>query len=168
MTTRREAAHRQHAFRTRQLEEFYGPLLSMRQEIQARSELRVKLQQAVDQRHFVDLLGAAPSDVDAASDAHLPTIIKNIQDESQTFKDTLMPRYREMINTFREKMWLAEPETRGYFRQLIEFVDVWDKILDERLPGEVALEIGHTEQKLKPFYSHLEEMHDRLRRQLKA
>jgi hypothetical protein len=53
-----------------------------------------------------------------------------------------MPRYREMISVFREKMWLADPETRKFFSELVEFVDVWDKILDNHLPRAVAPEIG--------------------------
>jgi hypothetical protein len=63
-------------------------------------------------------------------------------------------------------MWLAEPETRKHFAPLIEFVDVWDKILSDRLPSTFAPAIGHTEQNLKPFYSHLEATHDRIRAEL--
>jgi hypothetical protein len=113
-----------------------------------------------------DMLRAGPGGVEAASDVHIPAIIANVQDENQTFRDVLMPRYREMISTFREKMWLAEPETRGYFGQLVEFVDVWDKILADKLPRSVAITIKHTEENLKPFYQHLAEMHDRFRTEI--
>jgi hypothetical protein len=58
---------------------------------------------------------------------------------------------------------LAEPETRKYFKTLIEFVDVWDKILADKLPHSIAPAIGHTEQNLQPFYQHIEEVHDRIR-----
>ena len=95
-------------------------------------------------------------------------ILRNIQDETQTFAEVLMPRYRELIDVFRNKMWLAEPETRIYFPALVEFVDVWDKILANRVPREIAPAIGHTEENLKPFYSHLEAIHDRLRAKLSA
>jgi hypothetical protein len=77
-----------------------------------------------------------------------------------------MPRYREMIDVFRDKMWLAEPETREYFKSLIEFVDVWDKVLAEKLPPSVAKAIDHSEQNLHPFYHHLERMHDRFRSEI--
>jgi hypothetical protein len=63
-----------------------------------------------------------------------------------------------MIDTFRYKMWLAEPETREYFGQLIEFVDVWDKILDNKLTRSLAQAINHTEANLKPFYTHLQDV----------
>jgi hypothetical protein len=96
--------------------------------------LRVKIQEAVDQAHVEDMLNAGPGGVEAASDPHLPGILKTVKDENQTFRELLMPRYREMVEVFRSKMWLAEPETRKHFAPLIEFVDVWDKILDDRLP----------------------------------
>jgi hypothetical protein len=167
MTGRREAAARTVAFKKQQLEQFYGPLLSMRSEIRARSELRVKLQSAIDNSHVSDMLLAGPGRVETTSDPHIPAVLANVQDENQTFREVLMPRYRDMINTFREKMWLAEPETREFFPQLVEFVDVWDKILGEKLPRSVAVVIGHTEHNLTDFYRHIAEVHDRLRSEIK-
>jgi hypothetical protein len=163
LTGRREKTAREVAFRKQQLEQLYGPLLATHKEIRARGELRVKLQQAIDDGHLRDMLLAGPGKIEVASDVHVPAIIKNIVDEGATFREVLMPRYREMIKVFRDKMWLAEPETRKYFPDLIEFVDVWDKILDDRLPRSIASAIGHTESNLKPFYQHLEQEHDRLR-----
>ena len=43
LTSRREITSRKHAFVTKQLQEFYSPLLGLRQEIRVRSELREKL-----------------------------------------------------------------------------------------------------------------------------
>jgi hypothetical protein len=163
----REAGARRIAFKKQQLELLYGPLLSMHREIRARSELRLKLQTALDSSHMEDMLHAGRAGVEAASDVHLPAIVANVQDENQTFRDVLMPRYRDMVSTFREKMWLAEPETREFFPELVEFVDVWDKILVDKLPRSIAVTIGHTEENLKPFYKHLAAMHDRLRSDVK-
>jgi hypothetical protein len=156
MTDRRERIARALAFRRQQLEQFYGPLLAMHNEIRARSELRVKLQRAIDDEDNKHMLSVGPGKTGSA-------ILANVLDENETFLNVLMPRYREMIEVFRQKMWLAEPETREYFNYLIEFVDVWDKILDEKLPRPIAPAIGHTEENLRPFYRHLEEVHDRLR-----
>ena len=100
---------------------------------------------------------------EAASDPYIPAIHKNVLDENETFKELLMPKYRYMVTIFQQKMWLAEPETRPFLPKLVEFVYVWDKILNSRLPREIAGVIGHTEENLKPFYTHLEQMHDRLR-----
>jgi hypothetical protein len=165
-TSRREAKSRLVAFKKQQLEQFYGPLLAMYKEVRARSELRVKLQNALDEPHLRAMLSAGPDRVERVSDQHVPAIVANVQDEMQTFRDVLMPRYREMITTFGDKMWLAEPETRAYFGPLIEFVDVWDKILAKTLPPSAAIEINHTERNLHPFYQNLEVMNDRLRREI--
>src|SRR5262249_8842001 len=167
MTIRREMAARAVQFRKQQLEQFYGPLLAMHKEIRARSELRVKLQEAIDAQHMADMLHAGPGKTEEASDAHLPAILTNIRDENETFRTVLMPRYHEMIDVFRDKMWLAEPQTREYFKSLVEFVDVWDKILANKLPHSIAPAIDHTEQNLHPFYQHLEEVHDRIRLEIR-
>jgi hypothetical protein len=163
---KRERATRRAEFLTRQLQEFYGPLLSMRKEILARSELRVKIQQSADSLHLRDLVEAGPGRQDDVTDGYLPGLLKMVRDENETFENILMPRYREMVSLFREKMWLAEPETRSHFAALVEFVDVWDKILREALPREIAPAIGHTEENLKPLYANLESIHDRLRGEL--
>ncbi|QHP67457.1 hypothetical protein EI171_08475 [Bradyrhizobium sp. LCT2] len=162
MTNRREAANRRVAFKKQQLEQFYGPLLAAHKELRARSELRVKLQTALDDAHTEDMLRTGRERLEAASDPHISAITTNVQDENQTFREVLMPRYRQMIDTFRDKMWLAERETRPFFQQLIEFVDVWDKILADKLPRSAAVTINHTEKNLTPFYEHLEKIHDRL------
>jgi hypothetical protein len=146
LTSRRERAKRRVEFCTRQLDEFYGPLLSLHKEIRARGELRVKIQEKISTKESL-------------------YILQIVDDENKTL-GVLMPRYQEMVNVFRTKMWLAEPETRVHFPVLIEFVDVWDKILSDRLPREIAPAIGHTEANLKPFYSHLEATHDRLRSEI--
>ena len=80
MTIRRETAARAVQFRKQQLEQFYGPLLAMRKEIQTRSELRVKLQEAIDAQHMKDMLHAGPGKTEEASDAHLPAILTNIRE----------------------------------------------------------------------------------------
>jgi hypothetical protein len=68
-----------------------------------------------------------------------------------------------MLAIFREKLWLAAPETRAFLGPLSDFVDIWDRWLAEAIPPEVIKNLGHTEQPLEPFYEHLEKKHDELR-----
>jgi hypothetical protein len=168
LAERRDRTTREVAFRTRQLEELYGPLLSLRKEIRAHSELREKLQRAIDDQHARTMLLPGPGKVASASDRFIDPVVKNVKDENETFRQLLMPRYHDMVKIFQEKMWLAEPETRDYFPKLVEFVFVWDRMLDGRLPHEVAPAIGHTEQNLNPFYTHLERITDASRMQIGA
>jgi hypothetical protein len=150
----------------RKLIDFYGPLLSLHREILAKSELRLKVENAADALHAQAMLDAGPRGVEEASDTHISGIMQTIEDANQTFREVLMPRYQDMVRVFRENMWLAEPETREHFPALIEFVDIWDKIVSDRLPRSIAPAIGHTEENLKPFYSNLVSVHDRLRSEL--
>jgi|SRR5580658_500112 hypothetical protein len=172
LSDRREREKRRNDFITRQLAEFYGPLVSMRAEIQARSALRLKIQTAQDQNHMNDLLDAqlhgGPNAVKEMNDDNIPPMLDVMRDEYKIFTDVMMPLYRNMLQTFRDRMWLAETETRDYLPALVEFVDVWERHLRGTMPGEVLLEINHTEQNLHPFYDHLKSTHDRLRHVLAA
>jgi hypothetical protein len=76
LTTKREAAARRHDSQLRKLKEFYGPLLSLRAEILAKSELRVKVQEAVGRLHAEAMLKAGPAHVSEASDAICPEFCK--------------------------------------------------------------------------------------------
>jgi hypothetical protein len=55
---RREREKRRIDFITRQLSEFYGPLVSIRSEIRARGELRLKIGTAIDEKHVRGLRDA--------------------------------------------------------------------------------------------------------------
>ena len=91
-----------------------------------------------------------------------------IDDDNSTHLEIVMPMYREMVKIFREKMWLAELETRTYFSTLIEFVDIWDRWLRKALPGHVLQKLEHSEEKLHAFYSHIETATDALRTKLSS
>jgi uncharacterized protein Usg len=164
---RREREKRRTDFITRQLSELYGPLVSLRAGIRTRSELRVKIQDAAEriwkEKARPDYSLAETHQFANERRAEFKAII---EDDSTTFKTVLLPDYQQMLTTFREKMWLAEPETRAYFPNLVEFIDVWERYMRGTLPGEVVQEIEHGEQWLHPFYKHLEETHDLLRRKL--
>jgi len=68
-----------------------------------------------------------------------------------------------MLSIFRDNLWLAEPETRLHFDELLKFVDIWERWLSRSIPIEVVRSLGHTEARLKTFYEHLEDKHDELR-----
>jgi hypothetical protein len=161
LSNRRESAKRRIEFHTRQLEDFYGPLLSLRSYIKAHSELRVKLEQALDALHQDEVENTRQGrEISSAA------IIANIDEANETFRDVLMPLYRDMIKVFRDRIWLAEPSTRMHFQALIEFVEVWEKVLKGTLERAAARKIGHSEKNLHPFYNNLERVLDRLRREI--
>jgi hypothetical protein len=74
--------------------------------------------------------------------------------------------YREMLTIFRDNYWLAEPETKEFYSGLVEYVEVWNRWKAKSVTGETIREIGHTEEKLKPFYQELEKRTEILRSEL--
>jgi hypothetical protein len=176
LTNRREQKKQRSDFITRQLSEFYGPLVSMRTEIRARGELRLKIETAMNEGHMRNLLNAGQYGYQnermeataRVTDEAIPPMLAVMRDEFKIFTDVLMPLYRKMLETFRDKIWLADTETRQYLPALIEFVDVWERHIRGVMPDEVVREIKHTEENLRPFYDHLTSTHDRLRDMLTA
>ncbi|MGQ0663755.1 MAG: hypothetical protein ACT4P2_09240 [Pseudomonadota bacterium] len=96
-------------------------------------------------------------------DEHSPQFKAIIEYDNKQLRETLLPAYRQMAATFRDKLWLAEVETRDFYPRLIEFIEIWDRSIDESLPTEVLEALGHTEKKLHPFFEHLQATLDRLR-----
>jgi hypothetical protein len=169
LTARREIRQRRHAFRERQLREFYSPMLGLRNEIKMRSELRVKVHDAAGSA-WVTLAERAQAVSPEASqrliDSRGPDFDKAIEYDNTKLEEALLPLYRQMAQLFRENLWLAEVETRAHYQKLIEFIDIWDRWIAKSIPAEVLKSLGHSEKGLHPFYQHLEEKHDQLRAQV--
>lgn len=170
LTLRRDKAQRQHDFTARQLQEFYSPLLAIRTEIRARSELRVQIHQKADEV-WRKLCAEArdrggPDALGDLENRRWPTFEKLTQYDNRQLTEQLLPEYRKMIGIFRDKFWLAEPESRAHFDALIAFMELWDRWLDKSIPAEVVQLLGHEEETLYPFYEDLESTHEELRGKL--
>jgi len=169
LTGRRERRQRRLAFVERQLKDFYSPLLGLRKEIRTRSELRVRIHNAADAawRQLCD--DARNVNVEALqklSQTRGPEFTSLIEYDNKQLQEDLLPAYREMVKLFRESLWLADPDTREHYQQLLEFVELWDRWLAKSIPAEVIQSLEHSEENLKAFYDHLQERHDALRAKL--
>lgn len=170
LSGRRETRQRQLAFVERQLRDFYSPLLGIRNEIRMRSELRVRLREAADaewrklceEKRKIGV--GALQQLTAERGQEFTDIIEY---DNRQLKQDLIPAYRKMVNLFRDNIWLAEPETKEFFRPLLEFVEVWERWLAKTLPPEVIEALEHGEESLHPFYDHLKNKHGELREKLK-
>ncbi|MFA5844784.1 MAG: hypothetical protein WC971_08145 [Coriobacteriia bacterium] len=166
LTGCRERSHRCLAFLERQLRDFYSPMLGLRNEIQMRGELRVQIQTAADaawrglaketRRNGV----RAPEQFSAERE---PEFKKLIEYDNTQLERELLPAYRRMVSLFRDNYWLADLDTRGFYQQLVQFVELWERWLADAIPWEVIERLGHSEENLQAFYAHLEEKHDSLR-----
>ncbi len=145
-----------------QLQDFYSPMLGVRSEIKAKSEVRLKITSIASQA-FTEEFGTGslgerrgpPSDVAEKYEA--------IQDYNNTqLRESLIPLYRQMLDHFTHHMHLAEHSTRVHYDSLCEFVEIWNRSLDESLPSKVAERLSHDEGTLQDLYSDLQFHFNRL------
>ncbi|MSO88835.1 MAG: hypothetical protein EXQ89_02505 [Rhodospirillaceae bacterium] len=171
LADRREVVKRRYEFIARQLSEFYAPLLGIRMEIRARSEVRLRIdktakaawQELCEQSREIGIEALQKLTKERAPEFSAITDYENKQ-----LREALLPAYRKMVEIFRDKSWLAEADTRDFFPTLVEFIEIWDRHIGESLPFEVNMALGHSEEKLHPLYDNLQTTHDRLRSILAA
>jgi hypothetical protein len=166
---RRDRQQRRHDFVTQQLRHFYSPLLGLRSEIRMRSEFRLKVHDIANsawQTLCGDARKVGPEALAGLSKERFPEFDKIIKYDNRQLVDRLLPAYRKMVEIFRENLWLAEPETKAHFAKLLEFIDIWDRSVEDSLPREVLVLLGHDEKSLEPLYKNLQETHDSLRSRL--
>jgi hypothetical protein len=152
---RQLVAQRRLGFVERQLTEFYAPLAGLRKQIRAKSELRLKISNAANGawRDICSSYGGQPVH---DHEARFAPFKKIIDYENDQLKNELVPMYRQMLAHFTEHYHLADAETPNYYEGFLEFVELWNRWLVDSIPGEVIQRLGHTEEKIKRFYDHLE------------
>jgi hypothetical protein len=169
LTARRERTTRRYAFLTQQLQALYGPLLGMRNEIRALSEMRETVSEAANAAWAEISDRTRSMDPDRARDVTRergPDFQAIIEYDNTKLREVLLPRYRQMLDTFRGNLGLARPESLPYFATFVHYLDVWDRAQAETLPYEVRTRIGHAEASLTPLYEHIERTVDELRNAL--
>ena len=168
LTSRREVKQRKLAFLEKQLSTFYSPMLGLRNEISAYGAFRLRVQNEADAAWRQ--LCAENYDVEALqriSNQRGSEFARIIEYDNAKLHEELLPAYRKMVELFRDCYWLAESETRAYYPELLEFTEVWNRWNDKALPPEVLKRLEHGEDNLAPFYAHIEQMHDAIRKKLK-
>lgn len=160
---RNESAKRRLDFAEKQLRELYSPLLGIRSEIRALSELRVRVQ---DEAGVVwrELAGRQRA-LDREKEKKFLGIIEHHNEQRRSI---LIPHYRKMASALREGFFLAEASKREHLPALIEFVELWERFLDKTIPAEVIGRLDVTEENLKPLYENVENTFLELRQKLRA
>lgn len=158
-------------FCARQLREFYSPLLGLREEIRILCEFRGEVsKQGHDVWQELCALGQQVKDPEVMR-KFLEPEVKHIEGEveynNRQLSERLIPAYKRMIQHFRENFWLADPETRKFFPDLVKFVEGWERFLSRTHSPEVMRRIDVNETKLLQFYRHLQDTHNALRERLR-
>lgn len=136
-----------------------------------RSEIRVKVHDAAG-AIWPDLCEDArarggPEALQRLTETRWPEFERLIEYDNKQLFQELLPLYRRMAELFRTNYWLAEPDTRAFFPELVEFVELWNRSEQKSLPVEVVQRLRHGEEKLNDFYAHLRKKHDELREKVR-
>jgi len=152
---RQLVVQRRLAFLERQLVEFYAPLAGIRQQIRAKSELRLKVSEAAEAA-WQDICASYEGQPMHDHEERFAPFKQIIEYDNEQLRAELLPMYREMLALFTERYHLAASDTRAFYQPFLEFVEIWNRWLAESLPAEVLKKLGHREENVHPFYEHLE------------
>lgn len=145
-------------FIEKQLKEFYSPLLGIHKYIDAKSCVRLKFKNISDE----NLKKNPITEIDPSFEVD----DNEIQYNNKQFEGDLLPMYREMLKIFRDNYWLAESETKAFYKILVEYVEGWDRWNAKTIRPQAMRESGHSEKNLEPFYKELEIRMEVLRSEL--
>jgi hypothetical protein len=138
-------------------------------QVAARREHRQSIEKAIDknwERLAPEMrkMGATHQTISELLSSQLDRLT---DDDKKHLEEVMLPDFCEMLRLFREKMWLAEPNTIPHFETIIEYVDNWELSLRGVTRGSVTIELQRaTDAKLRQFYTTLEATYDRLRGEL--
>jgi len=161
ITERRQARVRD------KLDKFYSPLLAIRMQIKAKSEVRQKVHRTANSEWQSLLAGVDSPEAKARIDAERsPAYTAIYKYSAEQVINDLVPLYKQMVEIFTSNMQFAEEPTRKYFGTLVEFVELWNRQLLQAMPPEVVVALNQDEKQLYPFYDDLETQFKKLRKQL--
>ena len=148
----------------RQIREFYSPMLGCLNQIEAKGVARYEISQASD-KAWKKIVDHHPKPFED-HEKYFEPFKRSIDYDNDQLRNELIPLYDKMISIFSENLDLAFPETKKWYSELTQFVEIWHRWLDGSLPSEVIQEMNHTEERLKPFYKNLNDSLDKLQKSL--
>lgn len=157
------------AFIQKQMSEFYSPIAGCRKRIRAKSEVREKVSSSAHEawKELCAPYTEAKQPMHNHAEQYEP-YGKIIEYDNNQLREELMPLYRKMLDLFTEKYWLADEDTRAYYQDFLEFVEIWERYLARALPGDVIQKLGHSEENVLPFYEHVERKLSALQEEVNA
>ncbi|MGA3083067.1 MAG: hypothetical protein ABSD44_17080, partial [Terracidiphilus sp.] len=163
VTAHSQRADRRNARIREQLEGFYSPLIGIRDEIRAKSVVRMNVHSATGSAWIkkVELNDRNPS-----GDGK-DKFDKVYEYSNEQMEKDLVPLYQKMLELYLKNKWLAEPSTLKFNYEFVEFVELWKRYFADSLPREVLGEMEHSEKKLYPLYKDLQDTFDRLTNELR-
>jgi len=154
----REKATRKYSFFEQKAKEFYAPIVGMRQEILAKSKLRVKLR-GLGAEGWAELTERTkdlpPHEQQKIDLERWPEYERLLETGDEEFLKEMLPLYNKMLDLFREKQLYINKSTNDHYYSLLEFVFIWNYYNKKVLPREVIKKLDHSEKPLEPFYDNI-------------
>ena len=164
---RNEARRRRLEFITKQLTDFYGPLVGLKADIEARAYREGFVSAAAAAMWEARLLDVSDPVKRESILAAKSAEIEGLQGRYfAAQRDEVLPMYREMKRIFSEGMWLADSSTTPFYRDLCDHIDSLDQLLNLRLAYETLLLVGPQDFKLNKFYLHLDAIVESLKSEI--
>ena len=168
LTLRNQRQERRHSRVREQLEQFYSPLLSLRETIRSKTLTMAGLADAAKAALIENPRPALRDSDDNPVSPVLPEEFEAILDyQHRQFADELLPLYAKMLTIFSDHYWLAEPSTRAHHNALAYFVEIWEQTVKGNVPAAVVEGLSHSEASLLPLDRDLLQQLERLRSELK-
>ena len=148
-------------FITKQITEFYSPILGYIYRIEASNLLQEELS---------ELAGEAWKEIVANNDKN-----ENLDEEFKPFKklieydnkitnEEVLSLFYKMHDIFTQNYWLAENSTKQHYLKLSRFVDVWKRFQNDSIPRQVLWKMEKDEDLLIPFKTDIKNKLDYLKK----
>ena len=111
LTTIREKTNRRHEFISKQLTNFYSPLLALRKELEAIGQVGVTISDVANKvwREMCSKYKGNPSELQKFTQEKGDKFTKIIDYDNEYLEKESIPAYHNMIEIFRNNIMLAEP-----------------------------------------------------------
>jgi len=153
ITIYRDNQERRHKFIKQQCEEFYAPMVGLRREIRAKSEARLRIRDNVHavrakKRESGEWTPAIQREHDDRDKLSFESLIDY---DNKQLAEEIIPAFRQMRDLFRERGWLAELRAREHHQELVEFVEIWNRVLKDSVPLDAINHLNMMKQSLNLF-----------------
>ena len=153
-------------YKERQLNELYSPILGIIKEIQAKSMVRELINEKANEawKESIKEWEASNKSLEGPNIKPYEEIINY---NNAQLKEELVPGYKKIISLITENYSLADEETTKWYNVLFEFIEIWNRSLNNSLPIDVVRKLDHREAKHIEFYNHVENQEAKIKIELK-
>lgn len=152
---RRSKFEKERDFTYQQITKFYSPLVVLQKRIETIKKLKKEFSYAGNEackKRYKD--GHMYNDEDKK---YSKQIKKEIEIRNQEFPKYILPLYDRMVDIFEKNYWLAENNTKNFYKTLLSYVEKEHKYYSRIIPLCTFNEIDFNDKDILLFYKNIEE-----------